>query len=101
MSGSFGIPQLVDGVIALTLIEVAVIALHHRLTGAGVAPCEIGLNLLSGLCLMLALRCGVREAGALSIALWLLAAGVAHAADLRRRWRRATRGPSVSRKVSL
>ncbi|MDQ2779213.1 MAG: hypothetical protein M3Y32_06620 [Pseudomonadota bacterium] len=96
MTDTFGMAQIVDAVIAFTLIEVAALAMHHRMTGAGVALRDIGLNLVSGLCLMLALRCGVRDAGAPWIALWLLAAGLAHAADLSRRWRPAARPRTVS-----
>ena len=98
MTDLFGVAQIVDAVIAFTLIEVAALALHHRMTGAGVALRDIGLNVASGLCLMLALRCGVRDAGAPWIALWLLAAGLAHAADLSRRWQRDARPATISPK---
>ena len=50
---------------------------------------DFALNLLSGLCLMFALRCLARDAGSAWIALFLLAAGIAHAADIVRRWQRA------------
>lgn len=99
MTGWPDILQIVDWVIAFTVIEFAVLAIHHHWTGAGAAPRDIGLNLISGLCLMLALRCALSGAGAAWIAVCLLAAGGAHATDLRRRWRRAPLTLSVSRKV--
>ena len=91
MTGIVGDVRLIDlvhAVIALTLLEGALIALHHRRSGKGVAPREFGANLLSGLCLMLALRSAVLAAHGAWVALFLLAAGVAHACDLWRRWQR-------------
>jgi hypothetical protein len=79
---------LVDLVIGLTLLEGAALVVLHRATGRGVAPGDFLLNMASGVLLMLALRCAVHDAGLPSIALCLLAAGLAHAADLSRRWRR-------------
>lgn len=62
------IADVVDAVIALTLVEAAALLLLHRWRGAaanrGLAPREIGLNLLSGLCLMAALYFAVRGSGA-------------------------------------
>ena len=86
---SIGIATLIDAVIAVTLVECAALALWHRVSGTGVAPRDFALNLLSGLCLMFALRCLARDAGSTWIALFLLAAGIAHAADIFRRWQRA------------
>jgi hypothetical protein len=79
---------LADGVILLTLLEGAGLALHHALTGRGVPPREYALNLASGLWLMLALRSALHGSAAVWIALCLAAAGVAHAGDIWRRWRR-------------
>lgn len=80
------LPTLVDGVIGLTVLEGVALLVHHRLTGGGVRPRDFMLNLVSGVCLMLALRCALREQGALWIAAWLAAAGAAHAADIGLRW---------------
>lgn len=79
--------QWVDVILALTLLEGLCIALHHRLTGKGLAPRSYALNLLAGLCLMLALRGSVQQSGWLQINIFLFAAGVAHGLDLWRRWR--------------
>ena len=88
MTASFDLAPLIDLVIAITLVEFAAIVLHHRITGGGVAPRDIALNLLSGLCLMLALRSLAHNAGATWVAGFLLAAGIAHGSDIWRRWRR-------------
>jgi len=86
-----GIAPLIDLVIAITLVECVALALYHRSTGHGVAPRDYLANLASGLCLMLALRCLAREAGAAWTAGFLVAAGLAHATDLWMRWRRRPR----------
>ncbi len=80
--------HLVDAVIALTLLEFVALRFWYRRTGRGVAPSDIGLNLFSGLSLMLALRFALADSGAGPIALALMAAGVLHSLDLYRRWRR-------------
>jgi hypothetical protein len=79
---------LVDGVIAFLVVEVLALAVHHRLSGRGIAPREFVLNALSGLCLMLALRAALSGGAVSWIALALTAAGMAHGADLWLRWRR-------------
>jgi hypothetical protein len=79
---------LVDLVIALTVMEGLALALYHRVTGRGVAPRDYGLNLVSGLCLMLALRSVLAGAAWHWTAAALAAAGLAHGADIARRWRR-------------
>ena len=91
MNASSLIAVLIDLVIAFTVIEGAALLLYHRATGRGVVPREFLLNMLSGLCLMLALRALLRDAGAAWVAACLLGAGLAHGADLWRRWRRGVR----------
>lgn len=77
---------LIDGVIAFTVIECIALSLYHRATGRGVAPREYLANMVSGLCLMLALRGLAVDAGALWLAFCLLAAGLAHGFDIVKRW---------------
>jgi hypothetical protein len=48
---------------------------------------EYGLTVLSGLSLMLALRCALTPGFWPGMALFLVTAGLAHGADLRARWR--------------
>jgi hypothetical protein len=92
--------SIVDFVVAFTLLEGVALAAYHRATGRGVAPRDFGLNLLSGLCLMLALRSLARDAGVAWVALFLLAAGVAHGTDLLLRWRRDARAEPTPREVA-
>lgn len=89
------ITWLIDLVIGFTLLEAVALLLFHRVTGRGVAPCDFALNMASGLCLMLALRCLAHDAGAAWVALCLLAAGMAHCTDLWQRWRRGVRSATT------
>ena len=56
-----GIVLLVDGIIALTLVEFAVLIWLYRRRRSGISPNEIGLNIASGLALMIALRIALTE----------------------------------------
>jgi len=78
---------LIDLVMAITLLEAAALSLHHRLTGKGVAPGDFIVNLASGLCLMLALRGALGDAGNAWVLVPLALAGLVHAFDISRRWR--------------
>ncbi|MES2974254.1 MAG: hypothetical protein V4757_11645 [Pseudomonadota bacterium] len=88
MNGELPIVMLVDAVIAVTVLEALALALYHRMTGHGVAVHDYALNIASGLCLMLALRSALAGSGALWVAACLLAAGLAHGADIWRRWKK-------------
>jgi hypothetical protein len=80
-------PLVVDIAIAFITLETLALGLLHSLTGRGLAWREFGLTVLSGLSLMLALRCALTPDGWPGMALFLIAAGLAHGADLRARWR--------------
>ena len=82
--------QLIDLVIGFTALEGLALALYHRLTGRGLAPAAYALNLLAGLCLMLALRSAIAVEPGLGMVPWLAASGIAHGADLWMRWGRQT-----------
>jgi len=97
MNDAPALAMLIDLVIVFTLVEALALVLYHRATGKGVSPREFLANMVSGLCLMLALRCGAGEAGVPWVALWLLAAGLAHGTDLWMRWRRRARGTLTGR----
>ena len=73
---------LVDTIIAITLVEVAILLAYHRQTKRGLAPRDYLLNALSGLSLMLALRCCLAGSAWFFTAGWLAAAGMAHMADV-------------------
>jgi hypothetical protein len=83
-----GATVLIDIVIAVTLLEVLVLAVLHRRNGRGLAPGDFLPTLASGLFLMFALRAGLTSAGWAWVAAGLTLSGLAHAVDLRRRWRR-------------
>jgi hypothetical protein len=78
---------LIELIIAITVFEGVALTLYHRLTGKGVALREFAANLLSGLCLMLALRNALLGQSGGVTALFLSASGVIHASDLWRRWK--------------
>ena len=84
--------QLVEWIIGAMLIEALVLWLWHRHHGRGLAPSAVLTILASGICLMLALRAALRAEPPISVAAWLGAAGIAHAADLWVRWKRPVRG---------
>ena len=64
MIENFGIAQVIDAVILFTLAECMALWLYHRRTGRGVAVRDFLANMVSGLCLMFALRCLATDAGA-------------------------------------
>ena len=85
---------LIDVVIAITLLEAAALSLHHRLTGKGVAPGDFIVNLVSGLCLMLALRGALGDAGSTWVLAPLALAGLT--APVHRRGRETLSKPGAS-----
>ncbi|WP_236574125.1 hypothetical protein [Hydrogenophaga sp. PBL-H3] len=88
MTDIWPIRWLLDAVIVFTVLEGLGLWLFHRLTGQGLAPGDYALNMLSGLCLMLAVRAAVSDAPWPWIAVCLSASGLAHGWDMRRRWQR-------------
>lgn len=82
-----GNAHLMDLVLLITLLEALLLAAYHRWTGRGLAPADYLLNMLAGLCLMLALRCALTDAPRHWLLLFLMASGVAHGSDLTLRWR--------------
>lgn len=86
---------MVEGVIAVTLLEA--LWLGWRSTGArrATGPRAWAANLLAGLALLLAVRLVLAQAAWFWVAACLAAAGLAHLADLRARWRPAS--PMASR----
>jgi hypothetical protein len=73
--------KLVQLIMAITAVEVVALFAFHRITGRGIAPKDYFLNVISGLCLMMAVWFALSKQTE-SIALFLMAAGVAHVADL-------------------
>ena len=87
----FSSGRVIDAVVAITLIEGAALAIYHRTTGKGVALKDYAFNMLSGLCLMMALRFALTGSTWPMVALCLSASGAIHALDLSSRWRRSSR----------
>lgn len=83
---------LLDAVIVFTLFEGLALWIHHAATGRGLAPRDYALNMLSGLCLMLAVRAALGTSPWPWIAACLAGAGLAHGLDI---WRRFQRQQSV------
>ncbi|MDP3821958.1 MAG: hypothetical protein Q8R33_10820 [Burkholderiales bacterium] len=100
MIENFGIAQVIDAVILFTLLECVGLVIYHRRTGRGVAVRDFLANVVSGLCLMFALRCLATDAGAATVALFLLAAGVAHGLDILMRWKRSATNLSAARRAN-
>jgi hypothetical protein len=89
---------LLDAVIVFTVLEGLGLWLYHRLTGQGLALNDYALNMLSGLCLMLAVRAVVSGTPWPWIAVCLSASGLAHGWDMVKRWQRQrSTTPGVSR----
>ena len=77
---------LIDIAIAITLLEVMLLLAYHRRTGRGMPARAYVPNVCAGLALMVALRASISGAAWVWVAATLLVAGLAHAADMRRRW---------------
>ena len=73
---------LVDIAILITLLEGVALTVYFALTRKGLAPANFALNLLAGLCLMVALRNALTSSGWIWIALWLFLGGLAHWAEV-------------------
>ena len=80
-------PLVVDIAIGFITLESLLLWAFHKLAGRGLALADCMLTILSGAFLMLALRCALTPQGWPGMALFLIAAGIAHGADLRSRWR--------------
>ncbi len=80
--------QLIDLVIAATLIEWAALTMLWHRKQRGLPPTTLAWMLLPGLCLMLAVRYATLGMAWHWIALLMSAAGLAHAIDVKQRWRR-------------
>ena len=78
-------PLVVDIAIGFILIETAALWAFRQITGRGLAVQDFLLTVLSGLSLMLALRCALTPGLWPGMALFLITAGLADGADLRTR----------------
>jgi len=79
--------RVLDLILLGMAFEGASLTLLFRTRGQGVQPGALWLNLLSGMCLLLAMRAGLAGAWWGWVSLPLLGALAFHVADLRRLWR--------------
>lgn len=88
MQEAFAKTGLIDVVIVATLLEWAALAWLWRRRRIGLPPAALRWILLPGLCLMLAVRSATMGLPWYPVALLLLASGLTHMIDIRRRWQR-------------
>lgn len=86
MEALFQSGLVADLILAVIALEALAIAACRRLLGTGPRLARLLPTLVSGACLLLALRAALIGAAWTGIAPWLVAALVAHAVDLRLRW---------------
>ena len=87
MAELFASGRLVDLILVLVVVEAAALMLYWRRFGAGVSPFDLLPNLCAGAFLLLAMRAALTGGGWMAASGCLAAAGLAHLADLYRRWR--------------
>lgn len=87
MGELFASGRVLDLILLGMALEALGLAVHHRATGRGVRPARLLPNLLSGMCLLLAMRVGAGGAWWGWVSLALLGALAFHLLDLGRAWR--------------
>jgi len=92
---SWGRGWVINFAVGLTVAEALYLLANYYLRRRGLAPDEYLLNLLSGLCLMLALRATLGTSDPFGPIVYLSLAGVCHVADLLQRTRRAWHKPTI------
>lgn len=78
--------HVVDIIVALMMLEAAVLYALYRKLGHGIPPAGLFGNLLAGICLLMALRTALTGGDWWLIAFWLAASLAGHLLDLRSRW---------------
>ena len=87
MADLFASGHLVDLILAVVVVEAAVLFVYWSRTRRGIAPRDLFPNLCAGAFLLLALRATLAGSGWMLASLFLAAAGLAHLTDVARRWR--------------
>ena len=87
MADLFASGHLVDLILAVVVVEAAVLLVYWSRTRRGIAPLDLLPNLCAGAFLLLALRATLAGSGWMLASLFLVAAGLAHLTDVARRWR--------------
>ncbi len=91
MSDFFATGHVVDLILGFMVLEGVALLAYGARTGEGLAPVDLLIGLVPGALLLLALRGALVASWWGWIALFLMAALLAHLADLRRRWRNRPR----------
>jgi hypothetical protein len=82
MDAFFSSGHIVDLILAVIVLEAAILIGRYRLTSRGLSPGELIPSLIPGAFLLLAVRTALTESWWGWSALALAAAGVAHATDI-------------------
>jgi hypothetical protein len=82
----FASGRIVDSILALMLLELAVLTAVRARTRRGIHPMELAASLAAGMALLLALRSSLVGLSWQHTALWLILALVAHVLYLKLRW---------------
>lgn len=85
MAELFASGRVVDAILALMVLEGALLYVLYRRKGRGLPPATIVTTLAAGGFLLLGLRAALTGAAWYAVAGWLLAGLAAHLVDLRRR----------------
>ncbi len=86
MAELFASARIVDFIVALMLLEFAVVAFVRARTHRGIVPTELAASLAAGMGLLFALRAALLRLSWQHIAMWLLLALIAHVLYLTLRW---------------
>ncbi len=81
MAALFANARIVELIAGLVVVEIIALGVYFRLRGRAI-PWDLFSNLVSGLCLLLALRSALLDSAWPLIAGWLSAALIAHLAAL-------------------
>lgn len=86
MAELFASARIVDLIVALMLLELAILAFVRSRTHRGIVPAELAVSLGAGMSLLFALRAALLELSWQHIAMWLILALIAHVLYLTLRW---------------
>lgn len=86
MGELFSSARIIDFIVALMLLELAILAFVRSRMHRGIVPTELAASLAAGMGLLLALRAALLGLSWQHIATWLIFALIAHVLYLTLRW---------------
>ena len=86
MGELFASARIVDFIVALMLLELAILAFLRLRMHRGIVPVELAVSLAAGMGLLFALRAALLGLSWQHIATWLILALIAHVLYLTLRW---------------